>query len=225
MEFLKKNYMKLIMSVILLAGAVLYIILITQYKASYHNLDNPLKTVDDPNMGNSALFGYLAALSFFLFGFAFIVLKMFTETKKYGKYVLLGGAALATAFMIVSIVMGVTSHSIALSLDIMHGNYDQTIVNGAALASGQDALIDVPLSQWPADNAALAPMIAILKSTIQSTKDLASYQFFDGVVVYVMQLFVFGLLPLLYAVKKMVCKHEAHAEKAETAPAKAAAKK
>ena len=218
------------MSVILLAGAAIYIVMIAKYKQSYHDLDADLKQALDPNNGNSYLLGYIAALSFFLLTFAYLVLKMFDQTKKYSKWVLLGAGVVAVSLMAASIGLSLASQSSAYALDVMCGHYNQDIANAIAVSQGQGLLVGVPYSDWVTLNPGLQPLVDVVNAHIQTAKDTAFYEYFGRVVELVTQLIVFGLLPLLYAVKKVVCKHEIHVEKkvetkeVKSEPAKAAVK-
>ena len=141
---------------------------------------------------------------------------MFVETKKYGKWVLLGSGVLGAAFMIVSIVFALNSVTAAYAHDVFSGTYDNIFkaqILGPAVQAGQidqatmQGLIQTPVSSWP------TAFASAFHTNIDPLKAQAFYGYFQRVVELVMQIVVFGLLPLLYAVKKVVNKHEIHVEK------------
>ena len=130
MDFLKKNFMKIILSVILLTGAIFFLALLIQYRAEYHNeLSHALlgETVTDSRNATSYLFGYIAGLVFFVTAMAFVIVLMFERTKNYGKWVLCGVGALGIILMSVSIVSALSSESSSLARDIMNGRHDAAI--------------------------------------------------------------------------------------------------
>jgi len=179
MEFIKNNWMKIVMATMTLAGAVLFIILLAQYSPSHHNnLTHPLlpESVDDPNNAMSHLFGHIAGLTFFVLATAFLVISMFTSTKKYNKFVLCSVGVLCTVFMVISIVGAITSENSRFARSVMNGEHDanitaavQVAVRAEMFAEGGAAhdlapiLTSVAVENWVATlvgaaNASLIPM-------------------------------------------------------------------
>ncbi|MCL2587670.1 MAG: hypothetical protein FWE31_05570 [Firmicutes bacterium] len=127
MEFLKKNWAKLIAATLTCVGAVLFIVLLCQYSASYHDtLTHPLlpEAMDDPRNATSFLFSHIAGLTFFTLATAFIVTSMFT---KHAKWIICAIAILCTVFMSISICGAIGSENSKLARAVMNGEHDATI--------------------------------------------------------------------------------------------------
>ena len=88
MEFVKKNWSKMVIAVIALTGAILMLI--------------PIITAPEFNfVGGSQLLG---PMLFFIGLFAQVVLKMFDKTKQYAMYALVAGGLLATIFLCIGLI-------------------------------------------------------------------------------------------------------------------------
>jgi len=273
MNFLKKNYIKLILSAILLTGAILFLALLVQYRASYHNeLSHALlpEAVSDSSNATSYLFSYIAGLVFFLTTMTVVIVSMFEQTKKYGKFVLCGVGALGIILMSVSIIGAINSESSSLARDIMGGRHDTAITaaveanarpqvtaaveaNRALITAGVEAAAGntiragvraamiaegapdaIPSENWPEPlltmfNTGVANQLAAavdgeVANTIETqlaaavaenapgqisrAQSEAGYQFFSRIVTLVTKLIIFGLLPLILALKKILQKDE-----------------
>jgi len=183
MDFFKKNYMKLVIAVVLLVGAIFFIAQLVQYQAAYHAFVNPAAAIpgavqssNDIMNANSFLFTYLAALTFFVLTLAAVILSMIPATKSYTKWVALSVGVLGTIFMFVAIVCALGSDTSAFARQVASGHYDAF--------------------------AAMLPDLIARKGEI-------AYLFFSRVVTLVTYLILFGLLPLAFAIKKIVKKKAA----------------
>jgi len=275
-NFLKKNHLKLITSVILLIGVILFAALLTQHKASYHNeLSHALlpEAVTDSSNATSYLFNHIAGLVFFLTALTFVIISMFEQTKKYGKFVLCGAGALGIILMSVSIIGAINSQSSSLARDIMGGRHDAAITaaveanarpqvtaaveaNRALISAGVEAAAGntiragvratmiaegapeaLPSENWSEPfltmfNTAVEEQLTAtvngeIASTVQAllaaavaenapgqisnAQDEAGYQFLSRIVTLVTQLILFGLLPLILALKKILKKDDSKA--------------
>lgn len=150
MEFLKKNYMKMIISAITLVGAILYLVLLIKFDAP-----------SDTKYSNNLLFQHIAGLTFFTTTTAMMILSMFEVTKKYNKFVLCGIGALGIILVTVAIVNALGSDTTKSIKDAMK---------------------------------------------IPAYKDYATYTYLSSIVTLIMQLIVFGLLPLAHGIKKILKK-------------------
>ena len=107
MEFLKKNWSKLLISALLLVGAIFALTIVIpafNWASARDAADFP-----DPLVGaaRSSGFGYLGMMIAFIALIAFIVLNMFKlENKKIAPIVLIVGALIATIFIIISLAVG-----------------------------------------------------------------------------------------------------------------------
>lgn len=203
MEFMKKNWTKITAAVLLLAGAIFFIVILAKYNETFHNFAEMDGTQIVDNKGASSyLFGYIAALTFFVLGTAFVVMSMFDKTKPYGKWVLCTLGVLCLTFMLVSIVQALGSESSRYAREIMAGNYNEAIKEQVANAIPGFGGTNPPIAVWPAE------AVAVLDAKIQAAKDLASYQYFSRIVALVSQAILYGLLPLAYAAKKFFKKND-----------------
>ena len=236
MDFFKKNYMKLIISVFMLAGAILFIILLAKYDATYHNnfvnqFDGAKSGTDSLN-ASSVMLSYIAALVFFIGGLVFVIMTMCTKAKTYGKWAILGVGAICTVIMAVSIVNALSSKASNYANEIMAGDYDAKItaavayeVNAGYIAQNAalESFVGDPMQKYAVIAAWETPMeagqagtFAVYKATIENTaadkitsaKNTASYNYFSGVVARVTYLVMFGLLPLCLGIHKAVKKDE-----------------
>ena len=198
MDFLKKNYMKLIISVVMTAGAVLFIILLAKYDAKYHNnfvnQFDPTKSGTDSLNASSVMLSYIAALIFFIGGLVLTVMTMCSKAKAHGKWAILGIGAICTVIMAVSIVNALSSKASAYANEVMAGDYDSKItasvtaavayeVNKAVIADPLKASLGLVIAgdeyeakmhgivtEWePYMNASVEGSFAVYKATIENT--------------------------------------------------------
>jgi len=227
MQFLKRNWDKIILATLLLVGAILFIMLLSNYDASYHDLKADFKQAPDPNNASGYLFTYFAALAFFLLGIVFVATRMFSGTKGHSKWVLLAIGVLCTVLMSISIVNALGSESSKYAKDMSNGKYDNQIT--LAVRAGAEVVVfdtmtgtggpaatfkNIPIAQWPqvlldAYNKAVTDAVnENAPDKIQTAKDTASYQYISRVVTLVSYLILFGLLPLIVGVKKVRCERK-----------------
>ncbi|MCL2569811.1 MAG: hypothetical protein FWE16_01220 [Firmicutes bacterium] len=136
MEFIKNNWMKIFMATMTLAGAVLFVVLLTMYDASYHNeLASPLlpEAIADPSNATSFLFGHIAGLTFFALITIVIVVSMFEKTKLYKKFVLCAVGIICTALMTVSIINAIGSEQSKFAREVMNGEHDAAITTAVEI--------------------------------------------------------------------------------------------
>ena len=164
MEFVKKNYMKIALAALALAGAVLFVIILANFSGIRYGVErNPALGVAggaDPNNARGALFGYLAALFFFSGLAAVIVMSMLNEKiKKHTKWAVCFVGALCTLFMSFAIIFPARSDSFALLNDIRSGDKDarltmsvqSEVIRAASAIDGAEGLMlleAMPMSQW-----------------------------------------------------------------------------
>jgi len=235
MKFLKKNWLKLVLAALTLVGAVMFIVLLAQYSSSHHNeLAHPLlpEPVADSQNATSFLFAHIAGLTFFVLATVFIITKMFT--KKKSKWVLCAVGLVCTVLMIVSISGAIQSEQSKLARNVMNGQHDAQITAATRafflsplgpvheINPGLVGLISgEPVSEWAGiligagltgaqANGLVGGFNDAVSTQIREAKDAASYQFFSRVVTLIVQLIVFGLIPLAIGLKMIFqpCKGE-----------------
>jgi len=224
MEFLKKNYQKMVLAAITLAGTILFIVLLVHYNAQYYGIVyNPTLGIaagEDPYNAWGALFGYVAALTFFATLTVFFVISMFKKAQRVSKFSLIATGVLCTLFMITAMVLPLYSDSYALSREIINGERNARIqmyvqaevVSGAIAASGNtdlSILIDTPLNEWyrfEGTESLRAIVEENVAQAIQEAQDMASYRHLQGMVMLFSQLLLFGVLPLGVGIKKLLTK-------------------
>ena len=234
MEFLKKNYMKMIIAVIMTAIAIVFVVLIAKYDALYHDLKGDFKSAADPKNGLSNLFSYIAALVFFVLSAAVVIMTMFDKTKSISKWALCSVGVIGIALMATSIGCALSSESSKYAKEIMSGTYDTTITTvvetrskplvEAGIREQIPALAEVPFANWESVdlgptmgnitalqlfNAKLAEAVTENAPVqIEKAKSTASYQYFSNVAKLISQLVIFGLLPLCFGIKQALKKEQ-----------------
>ena len=162
-EFLKKNYMKMVLAGITLAGFIVFTILLANYNSmNYALARNPILGIEggaDPKNATGVLFSYIAGFVFFLSATAVLILSMFKATKKSSRWATLAMGLVGITLMLLAMLLPLGSNSYALLQEIRRGELDEQIgrsvqhevVMGAVLASGDSNLIIFagrPLSEW-----------------------------------------------------------------------------
>ena len=183
MEFLKNNWVKMVIASMTLAGAVLFIVLLTMYDSSYHNnLTNPLLPEDiaDPRNARSILFGYIAGLTFFALVTVIIIATMFQKPRDYKHFMLCGLGLVCGILMVISIVGAIGSQQSRFARSVMSGDHDATItaqVQGVVRAQILDVfplstvIQDVAVENWVATlvGAATAELIPMSPAEAEAT--------------------------------------------------------
>ena len=137
MEFLKKNYMKIIIATLMLIGAVFMFLALVMYKKDYIDVSD----TDDKLYPLGYLFSYLAGLVFFLGSLAVIALSMFSKTKKISKYTMLGVASVATVLTLLALILTGASTTSADTVDLINKKGDNwTMLSTLYGAEGAEEL-------------------------------------------------------------------------------------
>jgi|GEM_PF-5970094 len=220
MEFLKKNYMKIIIASLLSVAAVLVLVLLAMFKMGYHGEGNmpTVITGGDADTLNalSYLFTYLAMFIFFAGSAAVVIMSMFAPTKCASKWAMLGVAIASTIFMIVSIGCALGSETTATLQQAIKdvptkGEIAEMI---SATTGGAISAADVPT------NAATAETYATYVANAKASKDALCYMYYSRVVSLLTYLVIFGLAPLAFAIRKLLrCCCKKHEAVAPVAPA------
>ena len=223
MEFLKRNYMKLIIATLMLIGAIFMVIALATYKKDY------VEAYTGDNLYHLGyLLTYLAGLSFFALSMATIIMKMFEPTRKYTKWVMLATAVVGTILMLAAISITAASDTSAELLKAIKksdGEIANAVANGiSASTGGAVAAADVPTSTIPlyTNGPTIGEYYAETYANSIFARNAARYQYFDRVGTLVSYFLVFGLLPLCFAVKKLICKCCKGEKKVEASPVTAA---
>jgi len=165
-DFLKKNFMKIFLMSITLAGVCMFAVLLANFDSANYGVDsNPALGVDaglDRNNALGFLFLYIASLTFFAMMSVMIIVSMFQKTKKYNKWVCFMAGALGLTFMLCSALLPLQSDSYAIMREIRNGNRDTIIQQYVHVQAIENAiriepdsaeiftmLQGMPLSEWP----------------------------------------------------------------------------
>ncbi|MDR0462459.1 MAG: hypothetical protein LBG88_03990 [Christensenellaceae bacterium] len=191
MEFLKKNYMKLITATMLLIGSVFALIALITYKADYTGLGALSGAGDtDKTYAVGFMLTFLSVLSFMVLSIVVIVMGMFETTRKYKNWVMLGTAGLTTILMIVAISCTIASDTYTQITDMMSKDNAIAMLTDGAITK---------YSQIPAGVTGDA-----MREGAKSITKMASYMFFSRVFELVSFLVLTGLVPLCFAAKKIM---------------------
>ena len=235
MEFLKRNYVRIIIATVMLVGSIVFVVLLAKYDSSYHNLDGDFRSANDPKNGLGNLFTYIATMLFFLLSMVVVIMTMFEKTKKFSKWATCFVGVIGIALMSAAIICGLTSESSKYAKEIMAGDYDAVITAKVETQAGplvkasiaanilDEHGVDISsydVEAWSSLPGALEPVgqgayaaytakIAELSAQpIDTAKKTASYQYFSGVASFISQLVIFGLLPLCFGIKKALRKNQ-----------------
>lgn len=155
MEFIKNNWAKLILSVLMLVGTVLTIVLLT------NGLVKDAATYGEyaDKVAKSGLFMLMAQLVFFLGLFTYFVLGMFEKFDGIKKYVLLGVGVVCLIFVILSISFG--SGYVSASQKIIDDNME--IAKALPAGAQKDAMLEgLKVSQFNLTSAIFTKIASLI---------------------------------------------------------------
>jgi len=179
MDFVKKNWAKLVISILALVGVVFTAILL---------MTGPIKDVSLGEYTNgmycSSLYTLIAQVMFFVAILAFTVLRMFESTKKIGNYVLLTLGVGALVFAILSMTSAMTY------LDYARAQVQAGYTLADTLPSGVE----------------IEAIGGITKEAFVNSLEVSDYSLTLGTYTKIVNMVLFGALPIAYAVKKLMKK-------------------
>jgi hypothetical protein len=131
LDFLKKNYLYLILSAASLGLAITFIVFLSCWRpATYAVVENPALGVAgglDQFNATGAMLGLIAGVLVFSALIAPFVMMMLEKTKQYAKWALCGVGCMGICFMSLAMFVPMQSDSYALVMEIRSGAKDQTI--------------------------------------------------------------------------------------------------
>jgi len=219
MKFLKENFMKITLSVATVIGAILFIVMLANFDSAQYGVEyNPVigqGAGSDSFNARGALFGYIAALTFFVLATAFIIMTMFKKVKKHTKWVSLAAGVLGITFVLCAMLLPLRSDNYELMRDLQNNRRDaqitvyvqEQVINGAiafdpANADNLRMVQGMDLDQWPEElRTAVEEGVA---QASQEASDRASYQYLQNMILLFSQLVLFGILPLGFGVKLLL---------------------
>ncbi|NCB48058.1 MAG: hypothetical protein EOM55_00285 [Clostridia bacterium] len=176
MDFVKENWVKLVVSILAFVGVVFTAILL---------LSGPVRDVSlgeyTDAMYTSGLYSLIAQMLFFVAILAFVVLRMFESTQKIGNYVLLVLGVGALVFALLSMTSAVAYVDFARS----------EIQTGFAVADTLPAGIEIEA------------IGNITKEAFINKLEVSEYALNSATYTKIINMMIFGALPIVYAVKSM----------------------
>jgi len=205
-DFLKKNWGKIVIAAVALAGVIVTLI--------------PLVTA--PEFKFIGAMQVLGPFLFFVGLLAYVCMKMFGRTKSYEKFVLFGIGLLVTILMCVGIA-GFSTKDNGKNAEGVLGSASVSFHYQAEYFKGEKVDLETTLAQLQAAVAGglmtaeqAAPQIAQLEAGIKQYKggiDKATYASKTLLYTYIAMILAFGGLPLAIGGKKLVrhfcCKEQA----------------
>jgi len=176
MEFVKSNWVKLVVSVLALAGVVFTAVLF---------LNGPVKDVSlgqyTDAMYSSGIYALIAQMLFFVAILAFCVLRMFENTVTTSNYVLLALGVGALVFALLSMTSALSYVDFARS----------EIQNGFTLADTLPSGVEIEA------------IGNITKEAFVNKLEVSQYALTSATYTKIVNMMIFGALPIVYAVKSM----------------------